>query len=253
MESMKKIAILIFISTLLFATSCRTKKAAIGTTAAYKSSKLFKKIKKSNIDYKWYSYKSDATAYFDGTTVGGTVDIRIKRGEVIWMSVKKFGFEVARVLIRPDSAFAIDRFNGRYMADSYGYFTKKYNIPVKFEVLQDLLVANNITQGQKPVNGSVKGEKYTLKTQGKDLGIVYELDKDFKVSNSIFKSKDNKTIEIKLANYKSKFGKEIPYLRKYSFPNSISPKYFLNLKIKDIKINKAQKIKFEIPKKYTKM
>ncbi len=250
---MKKIVFYSLISVLLLASSCRTKKSALGTTTSYKSSKLFRKVKKSNIDYIWYSYKSNATVYFNGTTVGGTVDIRMKKNEVIWMSIRKFGFEVARVLIRPDSVFAIDRFNGKYLADSYKHFKKEYDVPVDFNTMQEVLAGNSITKGQKPVSGSKMGKSFKLKTQGTDLGIEYDLDSDFKIANSFFKNKDNKTIELNFSKYKIRNGKEISYLRKYSFPNSINPKYFLHLKIKNIEINKEQKLKFEIPKKYTKM
>ncbi len=250
---MKKIAFYSLISILVFASSCRTKKSVLSTTTSYRSSKLFRKVKKSNIDYTWYSYKSNAKVYFNGTTVGGTVDVRIKKDKVIWMSIRKFGFEVARVLIRPDSVFAVDRLNGKYLAESYEHFKEKYDVPVDFNMMQDILAGNSITKGQKPVSGSRKGKTFKLKTQGKDVGIEYDLDSDFKISNSVFKNKDNQTIELNFSKYKMNNGKEISYLRKYSFPNSINPKYFLHLKIKSIKINKEQKLKFEIPKKYTKM
>ena len=83
---MKKIVFYSLISVLLLASSCRTKKSALGTTTSYKSSKLFRKVKKSNIDYIWYSYKSNATVYFNGTTVGGTVDIRMKKNCLLYTS-----------------------------------------------------------------------------------------------------------------------------------------------------------------------
>lgn len=250
---MKKILFYSFILIFLATSSCKLKKTIASGPKEMKSKNLFKELKKSNLDYKWYSFKSNATVFFNGTTLGGSVDVRMKKDEVIWMSVKKFGFEVARALIRPDSAFAIDRFNGKYMAESFEYFKKKYDVPIEFDVMQDILAGNSIIKGQKPFFSNLKDETYTLETKGKDLNIIYKIDKEFNVSNSNFNTVDNQSIELDFSKYKIENGKEIPYLRKYSFPNSINPKYFLNLKIKDIKINKAQKLKFEIPKKYTKM
>ncbi len=250
---MKNLIYYTLISTLFVTSSCKTKKTVIGTGKNYKSSKLFKKIEKSNIDYDWYSYKSSATVFYEGTTIGGMLEIRIKKDEVIWMSVKKFGFEIARVLIRPDSVFIIDRFNGKYMTKSFDKFKNQYDIPVDFNTLQELLVANSIIKGQKPVVGEIKDQIYTLKTRGQDISILYQMDSKYKVLKTKFKNKNDKSLEIDFSNFKLKKGKEIPYRRKYSFPNSTNPKYFLNLKIKDINKNKVQKIKFEIPKKYTKM
>lgn len=250
-----KIYLITILSLSLFLSSCKTKKNTIGSneSSKYKSSKLFRKLKKSNVDYEWYSFKSNATAFMDGMTVGGSTDIRIKKNELIWMSVKKFGFEVARVLIRPDSIFILDRFNKRYMAESIDYLKKEYEVPMDFAEIQDILVGNSIIKNQKPYSGKKMNQTYYLTTKSKELDINYNMDSKFRVTNSKYKNIENKTIEIDFSNYKTLNGKEIPYLRKYSFPNTVNPKYYLNLKLKKVYINKSQKIKFEIPKRYTKM
>jgi len=247
-----KITSIVLLVFVIFFSSCKTKKTITKGEFPYKSSKLYKKIIESNLDYNWYSFKSNATVFMDGMTVSGKTNVRIKKNEVIWINIKKFGLEVARVLIRPDSFFLVDRFNKEYIAESLDYLSKEYGMPIEFNEIQDILVGNNIIKNQKPYIGKKVNDKYFLSTKGKIININYNLDSDFHVTNSKFINKDNKTIEIDFSNYKAQNGKEIPYLRKYSFPNSVNPKYFINLKLRKVYINKPQKIKFEIPKKYTK-
>jgi len=258
-SGIKKILSINFILFLIFVSgtttsSCKSKKAVVDNTSrSYSSSKLFKKLKKANVDYEWYSFKSSATAFFNGMTVGGSMDVRIKKDEVVWLSVKKFGFEIVRALIKPDSFYMVDRFNKEYMAESLESFKKKYDIPVDFRTIQEILVGNSVIENQKPLSANKIGENFTLITKNSDFGVTYKMDSDYKISNSKFKSKDNRTIETDFSKYKPKNGKVIPHIRKYSFPNNVNPKYFLNLKIKKVEINKEKKIKFEIPKKYTKV
>lgn len=249
-----KLAILLF-SIIIFSSSCKTKKILpTGETyTSYKSTKLFKKLEKSNLDYKWYSFKANASVFYDGNTIGGTADIRLKKDEKIWMSVKKFGFEIARVLIKPDSAFIINRFHSEYMAKSINEFKKEYDVPLDFYELQNILVGNSIVKGQMPTDGKKLADKFILKTKSDDLKITYQLDPKYKIINTKFFTTNNKTIEIDFSKYKTQEGQEIPYLRKYSYPNSINPKYFLNLKIKKVSVNKEQNIKFEVPKSYDKI
>ncbi len=70
--------------------------------------------------------------------------VRMARDSAIWMSLKKFSIEAARVLIRPDSVFVIDRLNGEYAAEPFSYLQKTFNIPLGFEGLQALILGNPV-------------------------------------------------------------------------------------------------------------
>lgn len=251
----KSTFILIILSYIFSFSSCKTKKKIIteDTIISFKGEKLFQYIENSILDYKWYSFKSNATVFFSNNSIGGTTDIRIKKDELIWMSIKKFGFEVARVLIKPDSFFVIDRFNGQYMSEPINSLKKNYDIHLNFNEMQDILVGNSIINNQIPLDGRKINDNYILKTNGEHLGITYTLDSEYNVINSMFYNKDNKTIEIDFSNYKIENGKNIPYLRKYSYPNNENPEYSLKLNIKKLSIDKSQKVKFDIPKSYKKI
>ena len=238
-----------------FMSSCKSTKALSSkkVNKEYKSSKLFNKLKKSNIDYKWYSFKANADVFFGGNTIGGFMDIRMKKDEFIWMSVKKFGMEFARIMIKPDSFFVIDRFNNQYMAMPIDSFKKEYEVPFDFMDFQEILAGNNLVEDQTPVEGRKINDEYTLRTKNDDLKIDYTFDSAFKIKRSEFSDQKNHTVVSDFSNYKPYNKREISYLRKYSYPDDKNPKYFIKLKIKKLEIDIPKKVKFEIPANYDKI
>ena len=55
-----------------------------------------------------------------GQSVGGI--LRMRRDQVIQLSLTKFGIEGARIIFTPDSLFVIDRLHKRYAANTYAAF-----------------------------------------------------------------------------------------------------------------------------------
>ena len=240
---------------MVFVSSCKSTKrlSTKEINKEYSSSGLFDKLKESNIDFNWYNIKANADVFFEGNTVGGFVDIRMKKKEFVWMSIKKFGMEFARIMIKPDSIFVIDRFNRQYMAMAVDSFKNEYNIPFNFTDIQDILAGNSIIRNQTPVKGREINDKYILITKSNNIKIDYTLDTKFKVERSKFKDLKNHSVVSEFSDYKPYNEVEIPYLRKYNYPDDINPKYFLKLKIKKIEIDIPRKIKFDIPANYDKV
>ena len=45
---------------------------------------------------------------------GASATIQMRKDSLLWMNIKKFGLEVARVQITPDSIYILDRINNEY-------------------------------------------------------------------------------------------------------------------------------------------
>ncbi len=255
-HSLRSIVTYAVMSVLLFTVvaSCKTRKRVVDESVElqYNSNKLFEKLKNSNTDYNWYSFKSDATAYFNGSKMSFDTDIRVKKDELIWVSVRKFGFEVGRVLIKPDSIFAIDKWNGQYIKESLDYLKETYDVPFQFKDIQDIICGNSLIGNQKPLKATKLNNNYTLTTKGKDLTIVYFLDKEFKIDKTKMIARDSQSVVCEFADYKLEKNIVSPYFRKYSMPDNKNPKYSLELNLKKLSINKPQKIQFKIPESYEK-
>ena len=238
----------------LVSTSCHTKKN-IATDKIDKNistGELFEKLKKKQKIHEWYTIKSSAKIYMDRNAMSGTAEIRIHKDRYIWMSIRKFGFEVARVFIRPDSFFVLNRFEKEYFSGSIKDLKYKTGIPLNFNQIQELLVLNMLIEGQKPLSYKSSDPFYMLKTTGRYIEADHKLDADLNIIKSKIKA-GNETMEISLDKYKQVKDTKIPFVRKYSYPNELNPKYLLKLKIKKVIIDVPKKIKFEIPDSYEKV
>lgn len=70
------------------------------------------------------------------------MSLRMKRDSAIWISLSPgMGFEVARILIRPDSVWVVDKINKKYMVDSQEQLAERFQLPVDFQTLQSLFLA----------------------------------------------------------------------------------------------------------------
>mgnify|MGYP005846072291 CR=1 FL=1 len=79
-----------------------------------------------------------ADVFADGASA--TAQIVWVRDSAIWVQVKKLGVEAARVLITPDSLWAINRMDRVYTAQSMARIADEYRLPGGFELIQDLLL-----------------------------------------------------------------------------------------------------------------
>lgn len=114
----------------------------------------------------WMDAKARVDLDSDKLSVGGTAVIRVHRDEAIWMSVKKFGFEGARALIRPDSFFLYNRLKDDYIAEPLSYIEEKYKIPARFDLLQEIFFGNAIFLTEKlTLDQSANAIRLTGKTR----------------------------------------------------------------------------------------
>lgn len=97
----------------------------------------------ANVDFRAFSGKARAKIRMGKSTNDATLNIRIKKNEQIWISATAMlGIEAARVLIRPDSVFVVNRLHGEYTAESMEYMKKLVHPDIDYGLLEDLLLGN---------------------------------------------------------------------------------------------------------------
>ncbi|PPK88141.1 uncharacterized protein DUF4292 [Neolewinella xylanilytica] len=101
-------------------------------------------IEANRTSAEWMDAKARVDVETDDLSIGGTAYLRLHRDEAIWMSVKKFGIEGARALIRPDSFFLYNRLESEYTAEPLSYLEAKYKIPARFDLLQEIFFGNAV-------------------------------------------------------------------------------------------------------------
>lgn len=84
--------------------------------------------------------------YDDGKqSFSAGANIRMQRDSVIWISISPgLGIEAARVMVRPDSVFLIDRIKKKYFVGSISQLSQQYKFDFSFGMLESLLLGNLI-------------------------------------------------------------------------------------------------------------
>jgi hypothetical protein len=95
---------------------------------------MMNKVKATQIPYKWFAASGTGKIDWDGQRLSGRVNVRILHDSIIWVQIQKLGFEVGRMLITPDSAFFINRFERTYSRYGTREFLKEYNVPADFDM-----------------------------------------------------------------------------------------------------------------------
>ncbi|MEZ4685643.1 MAG: DUF4292 domain-containing protein [Bacteroidia bacterium] len=91
-------------------------------------------------DYAMITGRADAG--MGDQSLGFSYRIHLKKDEMIWIKVTKFGFEGARALIRPDSVFVINRLDKSYTATDYSMVKEFTGLDADFGLIQDMLFGN---------------------------------------------------------------------------------------------------------------
>ncbi len=127
-----------------FAACTGGKKTAQNTSKLKKRSvaEVLTELNKNTVDYTWYSAKGRVGFNADGITQNADIKLRMRRDSAIWIAVSVIGIEGGRALITPDSIKLINRMNSTYLVEPFSYFQKKYNIPLSFQSLQEMLIGN---------------------------------------------------------------------------------------------------------------
>jgi hypothetical protein len=127
--------------------TCNRKVAGPNAGTATKKTRLrvaevLREVEANRTTAEWLDARAKVDVASDDLNIGGNAYLRLHRDDAIWMSVKKFGFEGARALIRTDSFFLYNRLEGEYIAEPLSYIEEKYDIPARFDLLQEIFFGN---------------------------------------------------------------------------------------------------------------
>ncbi len=162
--------LLLLLSLLPGTTSCGLFRHTTGEDALpHKRSVRFlnKKLEQLQPEFNTLSAKLKIDAQLPDQHLKLTASLRMKRDSAIWMNFKKFGIEMGRMLITPDSAFFINRLDRTYFAERLEDLAKAFQIPADFGQLQSLLIGYPLSVEQAEL--SLAPGAYLLIRKGPEL------------------------------------------------------------------------------------
>ncbi|MEM9929810.1 MAG: DUF4292 domain-containing protein [Bacteroidota bacterium] len=208
-----RILSLLAIACLFIGSACNKKMKGTdgkdGLTRTSKVARVVQGLEDNRFDTEYLEGRASVKLASKKFNVGGTATIRLAKDKAIWMSVKKFGFEGARALIRPDSFFVLNRLNGDYTAEPLSYIEQKYKIPARFDLLQEMVLGNAVFFS-RDLELTPAGDLYTLTGQDLRFATQHVVDgRGFQLLEMKIKElAQNRTLSIKNADFRAPAGKE---------------------------------------------
>lgn len=252
MQFCKLFLLLLIVVTLA---SCgASKKAISGKLERASPDFLLKTLIANQVNLQWLDGRAKIDFSDDHTSLGASATIRIKKDSLIWVSVRKLGFEVARALVTQDSVYIIDRINNEFAITGLDYLQREYNLPADFASVQAILLGNPIFFTTSGLQSEVSADAYRLYGKNAKMDTEYWLDpKSLQLKQMRFKDlNESREVVVKLEDYQSLANNQkFSYLRKLELNSRQTGNAKVEIQFSQLEINNPKDVRFEIPNKYT--
>lgn len=151
--------------------SCKARKpVAGGNSNADKkmaADKIIESYYNNKLDFKTAYIKANARYEDDKSTQNVTAEIRIKKGEIILVSVRFLGITMAKALITPTEVKYYEKLNGKYFEGNYAALSQWLGTDLDFGKVQNLLIGQALDDLKKgSYESSVADKLYKLESTG---------------------------------------------------------------------------------------
>ncbi|MCO6492575.1 MAG: DUF4292 domain-containing protein [Phaeodactylibacter sp.] len=215
---------------------------------------LLKQMARQKLRPEWFSARTSID-YDDGSqSFSASATIRMRRDSLLWISIKKLGFELARVQVTRDSVYVLDRINNEYAIEGLGYLSQSYGLPADLTHLQDVILGNPVFFESKGLQVEPLGPSYHLMGRGLAIESDYWIDPNgFVLRKMAFNDKKNsQQVNMLFEEYgETPDNQKFSYLRKLEMNSQNSGKAAVSMKFSKLDTEIPKSIRFEIPDRYT--
>lgn len=255
----KKMIKKILLYTFLFAilTSCKTTKT-ISTANATSKATVDEVVNGHNDNFKDFSTVNiKASVRYEDVKNKQNVsaDIRIKKDEIIWISIKVFGVTVSRALITPTKVSYYEIINGTYFDGDFALISNWLGTDLDFQKVQNLLLGKALEDINKDkfIINIVNNLYQISEKKQSDIQKTYtfEAGNHLLKNELIYQKSANRTLDIKYVSH-------VPF-ENMIFPKEISIKakqdkqVSIDIEYNKFELNQEAPFPFSIPDGYEKV
>jgi len=241
----------------LTAPACKTiKKITNRDTEEFSASVLRQQLIGHQVKADWLEGKAKIGFEGLGQKVGATASIKLRKDSLLWMNVKKLGFEVARVQVTKDSVYMINRLSNQYLVKDLDYLEKQYNLPADFNTLQALILGNPIFFVKRNMQAENTAEAHHLfaEENGKS-NHFWMMPEKFSLTKMSFEDNmANRSLALLLQEYtETPDNQNFSYLRNIDLNSRETGQVNIEIAFSKVVLNEPTAFRFEIPKRYTRV
>lgn len=248
----------LLIIALLSISSCKVlrKKEGAGDKAISSAQTIIRALDKQEFRSDWMSARARISFKNEDMAVSGSATFRLQKDNLLWVSVKKLGFEVARAMITPDSVFIIDRINNEYGRFGLNYLSDSYNLPANFGMVQSVILGKPYFVNPASVRLEKANQNYQLTDQIPGHQVTYSVDqKDLRLlAMNYVSALGDQRLEASLSEY-AEIDKQqnFSYFRDFRLEEKDASITEMTIKFSQIELDTPQDTPFSIPKRYKRM
>jgi hypothetical protein len=149
-----------------FLVSCSAKKAVITETTINNkltADKIIENHYKNKLNFNTLYIKSNVSYKDPNQSQNVTAEIKIKKNEIILVSIRILGITIAKALITPEKVQYYEKLNSSYFDGNYSALSKLLGTELDFQKVQNLLLGeaiDNLRNGK--YNFTLEDNKYKL-------------------------------------------------------------------------------------------
>lgn len=213
---------------------------------------MYKKVFETQLPYTWFAASGQGKIDWDGQRLSARVNVRILHDKIIWVQIQKLGFEVGRMMITPDSAFFINRFERTYAVYATEDFLREYNVPADFDMFSLVFTAGAYLPPHiKTSLVEPDGSLFVQSTSG--MNARHWFDASSLLIRSLITDPLAREWTSIYSDYKkTNSGQRFPYKRSNTLIIDGKPNIF-DLEYTDLVIDVPQEFPFSIPSHYEKI
>lgn len=231
----------------IFITSCGTvRRAADGGEANAQKSKVVKSHNAAALDFKTISARMSVDFKDEKREQSVTMDVRMEKGQKIWMSARVLGFTVAKVFITRDRVQFYEKLNNQSFDGDFSLISDFLGEEVTFDQVEAILLGQAVEPLDKK-SFSIEGNEYLFK-EGALIEKLFKLrPADFKLSEqSITKAAEDSYLQIKYPDYQVVSGKIVP-LKVMIDARKENKNTFVSLEFRDVTFDQNLSYPFDMP------
>lgn len=239
---------------LIMAAACGTSRKTPDSLPKVRTARaLVDHMVRQQLNVEWFAARAKIDYEDNERGVSASATIKMKKDSVIWISIRKLGFEVARVQADQDSVYLINRLNNEYMVKELEYLAEEYQLPADLRTLQSVLLGNPIFFQLKDLELETVDDKYRLSGQSNQWKNQFWLDSQnlLLLMMNYEDLRRRRQLDIRMEDYRDvDAGQKFSYLRQISVDSRELGSVEVSIDFSDVDINVPQEIRFSIPSRY---
>lgn len=244
---------LIAFGLITFLIGCKSTRKTVSTTETINAEMVLKQLLKNQVKADWLDAQVKITYKDASMSQTANANVRMKKDSLVWISVKKLGFEVVRAQVTKDSVYFLDRFNQNYAVKDLNFLSKMYNLPASLETLQALLLGNPIFFSTSDLQLESTAQQHHLFTKAEKNSDFWVNKENGQLQQMRLQDGSN-TMNLWTENYQQISDNQyFSSIRKIDVTSPELENLNLILEFTKVELNQPKTIRFEIPTHYTRL